>query len=101
MYCSPVSFPSPRGDLGDLGGARKPMGAAKGPKAKIRRCQDDPMRGPRVKVVKIEELSTLFMMSARESREAKSSPALTLQRFGGSGGTEERKLTEVKNSRHF
>ena len=71
---------------GDLWGAREPKGAPKGPKAKIRRCQDDPMRGARAKIVKSEELLTLLKGSWRGSREAKSRTALTLQRFGGSGG---------------
>ncbi len=45
---------------GDWGGPRERQGAPKGPNAKIRRCQDDPMRVPRAKVVKSEERSTLL-----------------------------------------
>ncbi len=44
---------------GDWGGPRERQGAPKGPNAKIRRCQDDPMRVPRAKVVKSEELGGL------------------------------------------
>ena len=45
---------------GGLGGTKRAPGSAKGPNAKIRRCQDDPMRVPRAKVVKSEERSTLL-----------------------------------------